>query len=72
MYLDGDPIGGWETREDDPDAGGRAHPYRCTRCDWTGRGAESLKHYRATGHAIRGRDWPKTWPDAEFSFQKRG
>ena len=63
-------IASWERAEQPPDtnAGGYAHPYRCTACDWTGRGEAGLKHYRATGHAIRGRHWPASWGNCLWSF----
>ncbi len=44
-----------------------APAYRCTGCDWTGRGETALRHYRETGHAIRGRNWPAPWPDCQWS-----
>ena len=60
-------ISTWERADaPDPAASGPGHPYRCTACDWTGRGETGLRHYRATGHAIRGRDWPASWPDVQF------
>ena len=62
-------IASWERAEQSPDPndGPRSSPpYRCCGCAWTGRGAEALTHYRATGHALRGRSWPATWPDARW------
>ncbi len=53
----------------DPSEHQHAHPYRCTGCAWTGRGETALRHYRETGHAIRGRNWPATWPDCQWSAE---
>jgi hypothetical protein len=53
---------------DDHNAG-VPQPYRCVSCDWTGRGETALRHYRATGHAIRGKHWPAGWPDCQWSVQ---
>jgi hypothetical protein len=52
---------------DTRDMSGQPQPYRCTACAWTGRGETALRHYRATGHAIRGKHWPAGWPNAQFS-----
>ncbi len=60
-------IASWERAEQPPSTGGHAHPYICTGCDWTGRGEAALRHYRDTGHAIRGKHWPAGWPNAQFS-----
>lgn len=65
-YYNGEP-----EAEHDPNAGGPGVPYVCRSCAWRGRGAEALDHYRATGHRVRGRDWPADWPDAQFSIQIR-
>ena len=46
---------------------GTPHPYVCTGCAWTGRGETALRHYRETGHAIRGKSWPAGWPDCQWS-----
>lgn len=54
---------------DDHNAG-QPHPYRCVTCAWTGRGETALRHYRATGHAIRGKHWPAAWGNAQFSDRK--
>ena len=56
---------GPDTRDDHN--AGQPHPYRCVTCDWTGRGETALRHYRATGHAIRGKHWPAGWPDCQWS-----
>ena len=56
---------GPDTRDDHN--AGHAQPYVCTGCTWTGRGETALKHYRATGHAIRGKHWPAGWPDCQWS-----
>lgn len=64
--TDTEAIATWE-RADAPAPGGHAQPYRCTACDWTGRGETALRHYRETGHAIRGRDWPAGWPDCQWT-----
>jgi hypothetical protein len=60
-------IASWERNERAPNPGGHAQPYVCTGCDWTGRGETALRHYRATGHAIRGKHWPAGWPDCQWS-----
>lgn len=60
-------IASWERAEHAPNPGGHAQPYVCTGCKWTGRGETALRHYRDTGHAIRGRNWPAGWPNVQFS-----
>lgn len=45
-------------------------PYRCCESACAGlsfRGADALRHHRDTGHALRGRNWPPHWPDAQWS-----
>jgi hypothetical protein len=63
---DTEAIATWESDEA-PEPGGTPQPYRCTACTWTGRGETALRHYRATGHSIRGRDWPAGWSDCQWS-----
>jgi hypothetical protein len=47
-FYNGEP-----EREHDPNAGGPGIAYRCSGCDWTGRGGVlAYEHHRATGHAI--------------------
>lgn len=65
MLTDTEAIATWGDHE--PESCGTPLAYRCTACAWTGRGEAGLMHYRATGHAIRGRRWPASWPDAQFS-----
>lgn len=68
MLTDSEAIATWHRDEaPDPNASGHGVPYRCTACDWTGRGETALRHFRATGHAIRGRSWPAHWPDCQFT-----
>lgn len=53
----------------DRDPNGPSNPYSCVEPQCAGltfRGADALKHHRATGHALRGRDWPASWPNAQF------
>ena len=53
--------------EHDPNAGGHGVAYVCRGCAWTGRGgALAYEHHASTGHAVRGREWPLDWPDAQF------
>lgn len=57
--------------EHDPDAGS-LQPYICTVCAWTGRGGvEAAEHHVNTGHAVRGRRWPASWPNAIFTGTER-
>lgn len=64
----------WKTRAPSmpsSDRGSAGDPYRCVEASCAGRsfrGAEALKHYRATGHALRGRSWPEGWPNAQFEM----
>ena len=67
MIDDIDAIATWERNEQPPAPGGHPAPYVCTGCAWTGRGETALRHYRATGHAIRGKHWPAGWPDCQWS-----
>lgn len=61
-------IATWDRGEaPDHNASGPGLPYRCVTCAWSGRGETALRHFRDTGHAVRGRDWPESWPDAQFS-----
>lgn len=69
--MDGTWWNGAPGAEHDPDAGGAGVPYICRACAWTGRGAEAAHHARDTGHAVRGRDWPASWPDAVISVPAR-
>lgn len=65
--TDTEAIATWE-RDDPPDPNaGRAQPYVCVSCAWRGRGDEAYAHHRATGHAVRGHDWPRAWGEAVFS-----
>jgi hypothetical protein len=58
-YLERDP------RDGEPD--GPALSFVCAEpgCGWQGKGA--LDHHRATGHPIRIRNQPASWPDQQFS-----
>lgn len=68
MLSDSEAIATWERAEPpDPNQIGHAPAYRCTECDWHGRGETALRHFRAAGHAIRGRNWPANWPNAQFT-----
>lgn len=62
-------IASWERAEQapDPNEHTHAHPYVCTSCDWTGRGAAAYQHWRETRHAVRGKHWPAAWGFAIFS-----
>lgn len=58
--------------EHDPNVGGVGVPYVCTQCDWHARGGiHALEHHVMTGHAVRGKHWPQSWPDAIFSADDR-
>ena len=62
----------WERNEErsapDPNGDQSGMPYICTDCPWTGRGGvKAFAHHRVHGHAVRGRNWPLDWPDAQFS-----
>lgn len=55
-----------------PHSGGAGVPYICTVCDWQARGGiAALEHHVSTGHEVRGRHWPESWPDAQFSGDPR-
>ncbi len=61
----------WERNEErsapDP-TDGAGIPYVCTVCPWTGRGGvKAFAHHRVHGHAVRGKNWDASWPDAQFS-----
>jgi hypothetical protein len=65
-YYNGEP-----EAEHDPNAGAGA-PYVCTQCQWVGRGgAKAAEHHVNTGHAVRGRRWPQSWPNAVFAGTER-
>lgn len=54
--------------EADPRETGPGHVYICNDCTWRDRGgALAQSHHAATGHSVRGRDWPAEMPDAVFS-----
>jgi hypothetical protein len=54
--------------EPDPAESGPGLVYVCTECSWRDRGGMlAAAHHRATEHRVRGRDWPASWPDAEFN-----
>lgn len=48
-----------------PGRGGFGHGYECVDCDWTG--GQASMHHKLTGHAVRGRQWPAHWPNAQFA-----
>jgi hypothetical protein len=65
-HYNGEP----EAQHDPND--GTVQPYVCTCCGWTGRGGvAAAEHHINTGHGVRGRRWPKTWPNAVFSGVER-
>ena len=67
-YYNGAP----EDRHD-PDRGGGGIAYICTVCDWHGRGGVAADwHHGETWHPVRGKSWPKDWPNAIFSCCKNG
>ena len=58
--------------EHDPNASGEGEPYVCVDCHWTDRGGVmAAEHHINTGHAVRGRRWPQTWPNAVFAGVER-
>jgi hypothetical protein len=69
--MDAKAWNGEPDAEHDPNTGGAGIPYICTECPWTGRGVTALEHHVNTGHAVRGRRWPKTWPNAIFAGVER-
>lgn len=65
-HWNGDP-----GAEHDPNVG-HPVPYVCTRCDWTDKGGVlALEHHVNTGHDVRGRRWPASWPNAVFTGVER-
>lgn len=70
--MDADQWNGEPGPEHDPNDGGGGVPYICTVCAWTGRGGVSAaEHHVNTGHAVRGRRWPASWPNAIFTGRER-
>ena len=65
MWLDDlDAIASWNRNDEDTRVEGPAIAYICRDCDWRDRGgALASAHQRATGHRVRGRQWPASWPD---------
>ena len=65
-FLDDlDAISTWTRHDQGASGGGPGHVYICRDCAWRDRGgALAFAHQRATGHRVRGRDWPTDWPDA--------
>ena len=67
MLTDADlnAIASWSRNDQAEPSGGTGHVYICRDCTWRDRGgALAFAHQRATGHRVRGRDWPADWPDA--------
>lgn len=63
-HWNGEP----DAHHGNPHAGGSGIPYVCRGCAWTGRGGvKALEHHVNTGHAVRGKHWPASWPNAQFS-----
>lgn len=68
FLSDVEAIATWQRHDqgDDPNRQG-GQTYVCTECRWRDRGGMlAAAHHKATGHAVRGRDWPAAWPDAQF------
>ncbi|HEY3220314.1 MAG TPA: hypothetical protein VGJ80_06260 [Gemmatimonadales bacterium] len=60
----------WKTtdpRDREPDGPGLS--YVCTACDWHGK--QPLQHARETGHAIRIKNSPPSWPNIDLLGAKR-
>lgn len=67
-HWNGEP----DEQHGNPHAGGSGIPYICTQCSWTGRGGVSAaEHHVNTGHDVRGRRWPASWPNAVFTGAER-
>ena len=59
-----DAIATWTMGDGYRGEGGEVAPYRCVDCTWRDRGATlAYAHQRATGHAVRGKNWPASWPN---------
>jgi hypothetical protein len=70
--MDAPQFNGEPGPEHDPNAGGHGQPYVCVDCAWTGRGGiKALEHHVNSGHAVRGRRWPASWPNAQFAGVER-
>jgi hypothetical protein len=41
--------------------------FKCLICSWTGHQADACDHHRQTGHAIRIRHCPTSWPNCTFT-----
>jgi hypothetical protein len=67
-YYNGEP----EERHN-PNGGAKgAVTYVCVDCKWTGIGGVSaIEHHVLSGHAVRGRRWPTSWPNAQFCGEER-
>jgi hypothetical protein len=62
-YYNGEP-----EAQHDPNADEPGIPYVCTVCNWKARGGvAALEHHVLTLHQVRGANWPKDWPDAQFT-----
>jgi len=65
----------WKTTNPADERLGRAHgrtdegpAYVCRDCAWRDRGGvNAMQHHILTAHRVRGRDWPTSWPDSQFS-----
>lgn len=58
----------WKTTEPEDRYAHGPEPYRCTVCDWHGRGGlEAYDHHRETTHPVRASRWPAGWPNAQFT-----
>ena len=56
----------------DPREAGAGMTYICRDCAWRDRGGMlAASHHRATGHRVRSRDWPASFPDAVFVKTER-
>lgn len=60
-------IATYDRDEPEPCKSDVPQPYVCCDCKWTGRGATAYVHRQRTGHEIRGKHWPVTWGNAQWS-----
>jgi hypothetical protein len=67
LHFPEHPPGPYESPHpgDDPRGGGVT--LVCLVCAWTGHQADACDHHRQTGHAIRIRNCPTSWPNCTFT-----
>jgi hypothetical protein len=67
LYFPEPPPGPYEGPDPGDDPHGDGVSFICLEGDWTGHQADACVHHRETGHAIRIKNCPSSWPNCTFT-----